>query len=250
VPLIFEPYAKDLAMRLANLPLTNVLEIAAGTGVLTRRLATTLPLGVRILATDVSQAMLDHAAAIGTGRPVEWGQADALALPFDDDSFDAVVCQFSVMFFPDRARAFAEARRVLRRGGLFLFNVWDRIEENDFPCLVDRAVAGLFPTDPPHFMADLPHGYHDVAMIRRDLSQGGFSSDPRIETVTARSRAASARVPAMAFCQGTPLRNEIESRDRAKLGAATDAAQAAIAARFGHAAVEGKIQAHVVAAGR
>ncbi|HEV8444799.1 MAG TPA: class I SAM-dependent methyltransferase [Steroidobacteraceae bacterium] len=247
VPLIFEPYAIDLARRLAGLPLTRVLEIAAGTGALTRQLATTLPRDVSLLATDLSQAMLDHAAAVGASRPVEWQQADALDLPFDDGSFDAVVCQFSAMFYPDRARAYAEARRVLRRGGLFLFNVWDRIEDNEFAWLAEQALATLFPEDPPRFMSRVPHGYHDTAMIRRDLAKGGFSSDPRIETVTARSRAAAARVPAIALCQGSPLRAEIEERDASKLAAATDAAEAAIAARFGRGPVDGKIQAHVIA---
>lgn len=247
VPLIFEPYAADLARRLAGLPLTHVLEIAAGTGALTRQLARTLPPDTSLVATDLSQAMIDYATSVGTSRPVEWRQADALELPFAAGSFDVVVCQFSAMFYPDRPRAYAESRRVLRRGGLFLFNVWDRIEDNEFAWVAEQALARMFPDDPPRFMSRLPHGYHDTAMIRRDVAQGGFSSEPRIETVTARSRAASARVPAMALCQGSPLRLEIEARDRSKLAAATDAVEAAIAARFGPATVDGKIQAHVIA---
>jgi len=246
VPLIFEPYAIDLARRLAALPLTNVLELAAGTGVVTRRLAMALPDTVFIVATDLSQPMLDQAASVGTRRPVEWRQADAFQLPFDKGSFDAVVCQFGVMFLPDKARAFAEARRVLRRGGTFIFNTWDRIEENEFPQVVGEALAQRFPQDPPRFMERVPHGYHDTATIRRDLSGGGFSPEPRIETVAARSRAAAARIPAIAFCQGTPLRGEIEARDPGGLGAATEAAEKKLAARFGHAAVDGRISAHVV----
>jgi SAM-dependent methyltransferase len=246
VPLIFEPYAIDLAQRLGGLPLTNVLELAAGTGVVTRRLAMALPPDVFIIATDLSQPMLDHAAAVGTSRPVEWRQADAMRLPFDKASFDAVVCQFGAMFFPDKARAFAEVRRVLRSGGVFLFNAWDRIEENEFAQVAVEALAGVFPDDPPRFMAQVPHGYHDPATIRRDLASGGFSEQPEIQTVAARSRAASARIPAVAYCQGTPIRNEIEVRDRARLEAATDATESALAARFGRAAVDGKIQAHVV----
>jgi len=246
VPLIFEPYAIDLARRIATLPVTNVLELAAGTGVVTRRLAMALPHSVFIVATDLSQPMLDHAASVGTSRPVEWRQADANHLPFDKASFDVVVCQFGVMFLPDKARAFAEARRVLRRGGLFIFNCWDRIEENEFTHVVGQALARLHPHDPPRFMERVPHGYHDTATIRRDLSGGGFSSEPQVETIPARSLAAAARIPAIAFCQGTPLRGEIEARDPAGLAAATDAAESALAARFGHAAVDGKIQAHVV----
>lgn len=246
VPLIFEPYAIDLAQRLTALPLTNVLELAAGTGVVTRRMAMALPDDVFIVATDLSQPMLDYAASVGTRRPVEWRQADITHLPFAGASFDAVVCQFGVMFLPDRARAFAEVRRVLRNGGVFLFNSWDRIEENEFTDVVHATLAGLFPDDPPSFFARVPHGYHDTAMIRRDLASGGFSEQPEIQTVAARSRAASARIPAMALCQGTPIRLEIEARDPARLNAATDAAEMALAARFGHAAVDGKIQAHVV----
>jgi SAM-dependent methyltransferase len=246
VPLIFEPYAIDLAQRLVSLPLTNVLELACGTGAVTRRLALSLPHSVFIVATDLSQPMLEHAGSIGTSRAVEWRQADAMRLPFDKASFDAVVCQFGVMFFPDKARAYAEIRRVLRSGGVFLFNTWDRIEDNEFTLVVHETLAGLFPDDPPSFIARVPHGYHDIAMIRRDLAAGGFSEQPEIQTVAARSRAASARIPAMALCQGTPIRNEIEMRDATRLDAATNAAESALAERFGHAAVDGKIQAHVV----
>jgi SAM-dependent methyltransferase len=250
VPLIFEPYAEDLAKRLAARSPARVLEIAAGTGAVTRRLAATLPQGAAIVATDLNQPMLDMAASVGTARPVEWRQADAMQLPFPDASFDAVVCQFGVMFFPDKAKAFSEARRVLRPGGAFLFNAWDRIEENEFADTVTAALATLFPGDPPRFMARTPHGYHDPAAIGRDLAAGGFTAKPQFEVVAARSRAASARIPAIAYCQGTPLRNEIEARDKSKLGEATDTAEKALAARFGRGAVDGKIQAHVVSIGK
>src|SRR3954470_11497730 len=132
VPLIFEPYAADLGNRLAERSVSRVLEMAAGTGAVTRVLASLLPASVDIVASDLNQAMLDQAVAMGTKRPVEWRQADAMQLPFEDGAFDAVVCQFGVMFFPDKAKAFAEARRVLLPGGLLMFSVWDRIEENEF----------------------------------------------------------------------------------------------------------------------
>ena len=165
------------------------------------------------MATDLNQAMLDEAQAQGTRRRVEWGRADAMDLPFGDGSFDAVVCQFGVMFFPDKAKADSEVLRVLQPGGVFLFNVWDRIEENEFADTVTTALASLFPDDPPRFMARTPHGYHDRAVIEDDLGKGGFMRAARIETIAARSRADSPRVPAVAYCQGTPLRNEIEARD-------------------------------------
>jgi ubiquinone/menaquinone biosynthesis C-methylase UbiE len=249
VPLIFEPYAEDLVRRLAPPPATAVLEIAAGTGVVTRRLAQTLPASVSIVATDLNQAMLDEAAVVGTKRPVEWHQADAMQLPFPDEAFDAVVCQFGAMFFPDRAKAYAEARRVLRPGGLFLFNVWDRIEENEFAEEVTNALATVFPHDPPRFMARTPHGYYDRAVIARDVTAAGFQA-PEITTVAARSRAESPRIAAVAYCQGTPFRNEIESRDAARLGEATGAAAEALAQRFGRGPIDGKIQALVIAVRR
>ena len=246
VPLIFEPYAVDLANRLASRSVSRVLEIAAGTGVATRSLAAVLREGVSIVATDLNQPMLDHAAAIGTARPVEWRQADAMQLPFPDGTFDAVVCQFGVMFYPDKPKAFAEARRVLRSGGVLIFSVWDRIEENEFADTVTTALATLFPADPPRFLARTPHGYHHLPTIERDLAQGGFTASPRASTVAARSRATFARVPAVAYCEGTPLRNEIEARDATRLGEATDLATTAVARRFGQGAVDGKIQAHIV----
>ena len=246
VPLMFEPYAADLATRVTRTAVTSVLEIAAGTGVVTRALATSLPASVSIVATDLNGPMLDYAASRGTSRPVQWRQADAMDLPFEDETFDAVVCQFGVMFFPDRTKAYAEARRVLKPGGTFLFNAWDAIRENEFADTVTAALRTHFPADPPVFLARIPHGYHDVTAIARDLVDGGFDAPPKVSRVTARSRAASARDAATAFCQGTPLRNEIEARDAAALEAATDVAAAAIAARFGAGAVEGKIQANVV----
>jgi SAM-dependent methyltransferase len=246
VPLIFAPYALDLANRLASRPVKRVLEIAAGTGALTRALASILPKNVSVVATDLNQPMLDHAHAVGTERPVEWRQADAMQLPFDDVTFDAVVCQFGVMFFPDKEKAFSEVCRVLSRGGVFIFNVWDRIEENEFADVVTKALATIFPDDPPRFLARTPHGYYDHQKIKRDLASGGFVASPEIATVAARSRAETFRAPAIAYCQGTPLRNEIEGRDASRLGEATDIAAEAIAQRFSRGAVDGKIQAHIV----
>jgi len=246
VPLIFEPYAADLVNRLASRSLNRVLEIAAGTGVVTRMLASGLPERVSIVATDLNQSMLDHASTLETTRPVEWRQSDAVQLPFPDETFDAVVCQFGVMFFPEKSKAFSEVHRVLRPGGVFVFNVWDRIEENEFADTVTTALESVFPEDPPLFLARTPHGYHDHAAIERDLADGGFRASSQITTVAARSLARSSRVPAIAYCQGTPLRNEIEARDPSRLGEATDIAGDAIAQRFGRGAVNGKIQAHVV----
>lgn len=247
VPLIFEPYAADLVNRLSSRTLSRVLEVAAGTGVVTRAIASALPESVSIVATDLNQAMLDHASAVGTQRIVEWQQADAMQLPFPDAAFDAVVCQFGVMFFPDKPKAFSEARRVLKPGGVFFFNVWDRITENEFADTVETALESVFPEDLPRFLSRTPYGYHDRHIIELDLASGGFTAPPQIDTLAARSRATSPQIPAIAYCQGTPLRNEIEARDASRLGEATDLVAEAIAERFGQGDVDSKIQAHVVA---
>ncbi|RVC58907.1 MAG: methyltransferase domain-containing protein [Mesorhizobium sp.] len=248
VPLIFEPYAVDLARRAAALSPGAVLETAAGTGVVTRALAPKLPVGASYVVTDLNQPMLDYAAARqGPDSRIQWRQADALALPFEDAAFDLVCCQFGAMFFPDRTAGYREARRVLKPGGRFLFNVWDRIEENVFANDVTKALAEIFPDDPPRFLARTPHGYHHKELIRGDLEAAGFS-DITIETRAEQSRASSPRVPAVAYCQGTLLRNEIEARDAGKLQAATDHAEAVIKDRHGSGAVAAKIQAHVIVA--
>ena len=246
VPMLFEPYAADLVNRLRARSGARVLEIGAGTGVVTRALDAALPPDSVIVATDLNQAMLDRAAARLTSGRVEWRQADAGQLPFPDASVDAIVCQFAAMFFPDKPRAFGEARRVLRPGGVFLFNVWDRLADNEFAETVDGAVAALFPHDPPRFMARTPHGYHDRPLVERDLAAGGFVERPQIDTVALRSRAESARVAAVAFCQGTPLRTEIEARDPGGLEAATAAAAGALSDRLGAGPIDGRMQAHVI----
>ena len=226
-----------------------MLETAAGTGIATRALVRALPSGVRIVATDLNRPMLGFAASRTDAANVTWRQADALTLPVGEGTFDAVACQFGAMFFPDKVAAYREACRVLRPGGRFLLNVWDRIEHNELAYLVTEAVASLFPEDPPLFLARTPHGYHDADTILDELRAAGFVG-VAIETVERHSRAASPRHPAVGFCQGTPLRIEIEARDPGRLGEATDAAARAVAARFGDGPLEARIQAHVIVATR
>ncbi len=248
VPLIFEAYARDLAERIARVAPKDILETAAGTGVVTRALAARLPAQARIVATDLNQPMLNHAAAKQPDKNrVTWRQADAQALPFEDQKFDVVACQFGAMFFPDRVAAYREARRVLKPRGHFFFNVWDKISDNEFADVVTQALAAFFPQDPARFLARTPHGYHDVEKIRADLTAAGFA-DVSIETVDHRSKAASPSDPAIAYCQGTPLRNEIEVRDASRLEDATKAAADALARRFGNGPVDGLIRAHVITA--
>ena len=248
VPLLFEAYASDLARRAAETDPARILETAAGTGVVTRALAPLLGSHAHYVVSDLNQPMLDRAATRqGSDGRIVWRQADAMNLPFQDNGFDTVVCQFGAMFFPDRVDGYREARRVLKRGGRFLFNVWDRIEENEFARVVTEAVGAIFPSDPPRFLARTPHGYHDVEQIELELRTAGFSGI-EFATLQQMSNAPNARHIAVAYCQGTPLRAELEARDPAGLEAATARAAEAIARTFGTGTVSGKIQAHVFVA--
>lgn len=248
VPLIFEPYANDLADRVAKLEPSDALELAAGTGALTRAMAARLPGSARLVATDLNQPMLDYAATrLASDRRITWRQADAQALPLDDGRFGVVACQFGAMFFPDKAKAYGEARRVLRPDGTFLFNVWGRLADNEFTDVVTQALAALYPADPPRFMARTPHGYHDADVIRDALRSAGFAQ-VSVDVVERKSIAATPRDAAIGICQGTPLRNEIEARKGAGLDDATEAATEALAARFGNGRIEGRIRAYVITA--
>ncbi|HEV8551095.1 MAG TPA: class I SAM-dependent methyltransferase [Polyangiaceae bacterium] len=250
VPMLFEPYAEDLLERLEERSPSRILEIAAGTGAVTRAMAAGFPAGVSIVATDLNPGMLEHARLLGTARPVEWLVADAMALPFPDASFDAVVCQFGSMFFPDKAKAFAEIHRVLAPGGGFLFSVWNAIEESEFADVVMRALARVFPNDPPRFMQRTPHGYRDPAVIARDLAAAGFGAAPHVAVVAKQSHARTAADVALGFCQGTPVRGEIDARDPARLAEATELATQAVTERFGPGPVVGRMQALVVSVER
>jgi len=248
VPLIFAHYANDLAHRAAAENPGRVLEIAAGTGVVTRALAPLLRDDARYLVTDLNPGMLEQAKMRQSADTrLGWSVADAANLGVEQGAYDLALCQFGAMFFPDRTACYASIRNALRPGGLWLFNVWDSIEVNEFAHAVMTAVCAMFPDDPPIFMQRTPHGYGDRDRIRADVAAAGYS-DIMIETIEAQSRASSARDVAIAFCQGTPFRGEIEARDSTRLQEATANAEAAVAERWGRGPVAARMQAHVISA--
>lgn len=245
-PLLFQPYAQEIARRAADIDPRHILETAAGTGIVTEALHRAV-LEAEIVATDLNPAMLDVAAQRIHSDKVKFQPADALAMPFEDEQFELVVCQFGVMFYPDKVKGNAEARRVLRNGGKYLLAIWDSIERNPASKLAMDAVAALFPQHPPSFFYRIPHGYSDVAQIERDLIAAGFQNI-ELETVTAASKPISARDAAIGICQGTPLRNEIEERDPSRLDKATDAAAEALLELEKDGRLNSTLSAHLVTA--
>ncbi|MGO7973590.1 methyltransferase domain-containing protein [Rhizobium ruizarguesonis] len=231
VPILFEPYASEMAIVAERLKPGSILEVAAGTGALTRALRVTLDPATEIVATDLSQAMIDVGAPSLTMSRTHWMHADAQNLPFASSMFDLVVCQFGVMFFPDKLKAYDEAKRVLRSGGRFLFTTWDSLPANDFARCVDECLASLFPSNPPDFLRNLSYSYFDIASIKAQMSSAGFDaiSCDRIELTSV----AAAHDIAAAFCQGTPLREEIERRAPARISEIVDEVAERMESRYG-----------------
>jgi len=246
---MFAPYGLDLARRLRTLREGRLLELAAGTGIATAALAAALPESVQIVATDLNQPMLDYAESKHALGRVRWQQADALSLPFDPDTFVAVVCQFGVMFFADRVAGLRQAHRVLVPGGRLVFSVWDRLSANPLMGAVVAGLAARHPSHPSWFLERTPCGYHDPEQIRADVSAAGFV-DVSIETVALSGRVEAARDLATGLCQGSPMRGEIEAVEPGGLQAATEAAAAEVARRFGPGPFEAPLQALVVEARR
>jgi SAM-dependent methyltransferase len=223
-PILFEPYADDLVRRVPRAGVTRVLELACGTGIVTRRLRATLAESATLVATDLNAAMVDYARAAVSLTGIEWQTADAQALPFDDESFDVVVFQFGLMFLPDRARGFSEAHRVLRPGGTLLASTWHALDENPALRAMQDTLTAMFPGNAPRFL-DTPYGYHDPARIRADAAAGGFA-EVELEPVLLRTHGTSALEFARGFVRGSPLTHELVERDAQLDSAIRDIAQA------------------------
>jgi ubiquinone/menaquinone biosynthesis C-methylase UbiE len=210
-PHVFSGYADDLARRSAELNPRSVLELAAGTGIVTRRLRDVLGDSCELVATDLNSPMLEVAQAkFQPDEVVEFEQADATELNFSDATYDLLVCQFGVMFFPDKQQSFAEAHRVLKSTGSYLFNVWGSWDENPFAQITHEVVAQYFPDDPPGFYK-VPFSYHDADHIRKSLLDAGFQQ-VKIDSVSLMSRISSAEVFARGLVFGNPLYEEVTTR--------------------------------------
>ncbi|MCW2542091.1 MAG: ubiE 4 [Frankiales bacterium] len=242
-PALFAPYASEVAERARLLAPRRVLELAAGTGIATAQLVRALPTA-EITATDLNPAMISWGAERVSGA--RWAQADAEHLTsFAADVFDLVVCQFGVMFFPDKSAAFAEIARVLSPGGTVLLTTWDIVDESDFPAAMVASLAAVFPDDPPDFIVRIPHGYADISTIEADLNAAGLVPD-RLDRVVLRGSAASARDLAEGFCLGTPLRFALEQRG--PLGQLTQRLADEMTTRLGEGPINGSLAAFVISA--
>ena len=248
VPLLFRPFGERMARRALAMRPARILETAAGTGAVTQALAEALP-DAEIVATDLNQPMLDVAAERVSSDRVRFVQADAQDLPFEDSSFDLVVCQFGAMFFPEKVVGHREARRVLRDGGRYLLAIWDRIDRNPVSEAAQQVLIDMFPEDPPLFMREGPFGYHDTARIESDLHEAGFDT-VEIETVELRSRSPSARDAATALCYGTPMGVEVEDRAPGTLDRAFERVEEALRRFEGPDGIDAPMAAHVVTATR
>jgi ubiquinone/menaquinone biosynthesis C-methylase UbiE len=247
-PVFFAPYAQDLVERLAVGDGATVLEMACGTGIVTRKLRDALPANVKLVATDLNQAMIDFAKQKFTvGEAIEWQQADATNLPFADQSFDAVICQFGLMFVPDKQAAVNEARRVLKAGGVFLFNVWDAIEKNEMAHITHKIITSFFDSDPPVFY-QTPFGFHDTEVIHAHLKEAGFN-DVQMDVVALTGESHSARDAAQGAIEGSPVAAAITERGQNR-DKVIEAVAAALAERLGDIPLKTKMQAIVFKATR
>ncbi len=245
--LLFEPYAVDMARRVAELEPDNVLEVAAGTGIVTRRLLESLPRASRLTATDLNDPMIEHARGrIGKDSRVSWRQADALNLPFRNEEFDAVVCQFGLMFFPDKLRGMREFHRVLSPGGHLLLSVWDSFEHNPVGNIIHTMLAEVFPVDPPDFYR-IPFGSHDATELRRLATDAGFT-EVKIETLTLEGTSPSAGEAAIGLVRGNPVVNAIRERAPERLEEIESRTRERLAGRYGSRGLRVASQAHILTA--
>jgi ubiquinone/menaquinone biosynthesis C-methylase UbiE len=246
--LLFEPYADDLVARVPMHDDVRILEVACGTGIVTRRLVEKLAGRGTIIATDLNEAMFAHARkGLPRRGDATWRHADATSLPFETRSFDVVVCQFGLMFFPDKAAGAREAFRVLKPGGVYLVSVWDTLEQNPVARLTHETIATFFPSDPPKFYT-VPFSYHDVNVIEALLREAGFEG-VRCERVAKEGKSASAADAAIGLIDGNPVFGEIMQRRPEALPEIKAAVAERLARELGDQPLRARLSA-IVATGR
>ncbi|MFC5142715.1 class I SAM-dependent methyltransferase [Actinomycetospora rhizophila] len=240
----FRPFARELAARVARGRPVRVLELAAGTGAVTRELVAACP-DAEITATDLNPAMVELAASRVPGPT--WEVADAMALPFPDAAVDHVVCGFGVMFLPDRPAAYAEVARVLAPGGRFLFTTWDTLAAHGFGQPLAQALDEVFPGDVPAFLEAVPHGYHDTEQVAADVRAGGLDVVD-VTTLVLEGRADDARQVAVGLCTGSPLRADLTRRG--DLDATVERVAGAMTRMLGDGPITAAMSAHLIEAER
>ena len=244
VPVIFEDYAKETAIRVAKCKPALVLELAAGTGVVTRMLRDRLPKKCEIIASDLNEPMLGVAQKkFKSGELVSFRPVDAMNIPLDDNSVDVVVCQFGVMFFPDKVQSYKEALRVLKPGGRYIFNAWDSHEFNPFAGIVQRVVEDVFPDDPPGFYK-VPFHYYDAKEMKREMKEAGFSSI-KVQRKKLRKTIPSMDAFVKGIVHGNPLSEEILARN-SDLDAISVKIQDALVTEFGRDPAKMPLSAYFV----
>jgi len=233
-PNIFFDYADKIAKLSGEKAASNVVELAAGTGIVSRRLRDALSPETRLVVTDLNAPMLDIARSkFSDNDRVEFKVANAMNLPFESSEFDLIVCQFGVMFFPDKPASYREVARVLRPGGHYIFNVWGPMSENPYSQMAYGVTAKFFPDNPPGFYK-VPFHYGDPADVRADLTIAGWH-EVEHETIHLKKAIENPAAFADALVYGNPLIDEIRERGGVDPGAVVVAMLDALESTFGPA---------------